>query len=182
MAKSLSSDNIRLPNDLIQPVKKLNDIFRSGQQKEVLTGLNTLIAALDRGEAIATYNGIDAKLQIIVETLNQLQHKPLDHIASSGNMMDARAAEPAGQVQEQRPIAPTQMQVARATAPAAPTVMIYLSSEGYGSNIFKTPVGEHYVKCGVWDEIPLSWLPMIQDQVQKSNHYNRSGFRLEVAG
>jgi uncharacterized coiled-coil protein SlyX len=75
MAKSLSSDNIRLPNNLIQPVKKLNEIFRSGHQKEVLTGLDVLIAALERGEAIATYNGIDAKLGAIVERLDKMQQR-----------------------------------------------------------------------------------------------------------
>jgi hypothetical protein len=183
--QSKSSEMIRVVKVLIPAVKSLNDLCRDGHADEIMLGLNHLITTIERGESLPSYAALDQKLQVILEKLDQVPAAaPIGTVqqpAANNQRQVARAAAPAGQV-KQKAIATPQTQDARAAAPAAPTVMIYLSSEGYSGTTFKTPVGEHHVKCGVWSEIPLSWLPMIQDQVQKSNHYQRSGFRLEVAG
>jgi hypothetical protein len=164
MAKSLSSDNIRLPNDLIQPIKKLNEVFRSGHQEEVLTGLSVLIAALDRGETIATYNSIDGKLGAIVQKLDQLAQLPPTTVT-------------VGSV-------PQPSAVAAATVPKspAPIAMIWLDHDTFAAHSFDIPGGQKRFRMGVWEEIPESWLPKIRQQVQLSAKWGMPGFRLEVSG
>jgi hypothetical protein len=184
MVKSLSSDNIRLPNDLIQPVKKLNEIFRSGQQGEVLTGLDVLIAALERGEAIATYNGIDAKLGMIMERLNQIEQRPpvAAPIVPQVPQPSAVAAAPVPKLETRQPIAPSSPQVQPTPKPPAPTVMIRLDHSTFGAHSFDVPGGQKRLRMGVWQEIPESWLPKIREQVRLSAKWGMPGFSLEVAG
>jgi hypothetical protein len=171
MAKSLSSDNIRLPNELIQPVKKLNDVFRSGQRQEVLTGLDVLIAALERGEAIATYNSIDEKLGAIVERLDQLEQR---QSAAVVNVPQVKPKPPAVTA------APTPKP--SAPKPPAPTVMIWIDHDAYAAHSFDVPGGAKRLRMGVWEEIPQHWLPKIKEQVGLSARWGMPGFRLEVAG
>jgi hypothetical protein len=170
--KSKSSDMVRLPNDIIEPVKKLNELFRSGQPDEVVQGMNTLIAALERGEAIATYNGIDAKLGAIVQRLDQMEQRQ-------------PAAAPIVPKVEPKPsavaaAAPTPK--ASAPKPPAPTVMIWIDHDTYAAHSFDVPGGAKRLRMGVWEEIPQHWLPKIKEQVGLSARWGMPGFRLEVAG
>jgi hypothetical protein len=174
MAKSLSSENIRLPNDLIQPMKRLNEIFRSGQQEEVLRGLDTLITALGRREAIASYNGIDGKLNIIVEKLDQLQRQPA---AVNHQMQVSRAVTPDGKIQQQQTIA-----TAPPPRPVLKTVQIRLDHGTYAAHTFNTPEGQQRFVMAVWREVPETWLPDIERQVRVSGSWGMPPFKLEVAG
>jgi hypothetical protein len=69
--KSKSSEMIRVINDLIPVVKNLNDLCRDGHGDEVLSGLGHLIATVERGESLSSYNGIDQKLAAILKKLDQ---------------------------------------------------------------------------------------------------------------
>jgi hypothetical protein len=170
MAKSLSSDNIRLPNPLIEPARKLNEIFRSGQQQEVLSGLDALITALERKEAIATYNGIDAKLEAIVERLDKMQQ---GQPAAAPIVLPPKPSAVAAATPAPKPSAPK---------PPAPTVTIWLEHPTLAAHSFDIPGGEKRLRMGIWEEIPESWLPKIKEQVRLSAKWGMPGFRLEVAG
>jgi hypothetical protein len=182
--KSKSSDMVRLPNDMIESVKKLNELFRSGQPDEVVQGLYTLIAALEKREAIATYNSIDVKLGAIVERLNQLEQRPpvAAPIVPQVQQPSAVAAAPVPKLETRQPIAPSLPQVQPTSKPPAPTVMIWLDHDSFAAHSFDVPGGEKRLKMGAWQEIPESWLPKIREQVKLSSRWGMPGFKLEIAG
>jgi hypothetical protein len=173
--KSKSSDMVRLPNDMIESIKKLNELFRSGQPDEVMQGLHTLVSALEKREAIATYNSIDAKLGAIVERLNQLeQHPP--------------ATAPIVPQSEPKPSAVAAATPApKASAPnlPAPTVKIRYDHDRAPEHSFSTPDGEITLIRGEWREVSLSAMPMIKAEVQKTAAnwlFCGGALKLEVAG
>lgn len=51
MTKSKSSDMIRVVNDLVPDVKKLNELYRAGYAEAILKGMQCLIEAIERGES-----------------------------------------------------------------------------------------------------------------------------------
>jgi hypothetical protein len=186
--KSKSSDMVRLPNDMIESVKKLNELFRSGQPDEVMQGLHTLVSALEKRETIATYNSIDAKLGMIMERLNQIEQRPpaaAPIVPQSPPSAVAAAPTP-------KPSTPTSVftEVSKNSLdtavptpkPPAPTVMIWLDHDSLAAHSFDVPGGQKRLRMAVWEEIPESWLPKIREQVRLSAKWGMPGFSLEVAG
>lgn len=169
--KSKSSEMIRLPNGMVEPVKKLNELFRSGQPDEVMQGLHTLIGALEKGETIAHYNAIDEKLGAIVQRLDQMEQRQ----PAAASIVPRT---------EPKPSAVAAAPLPKTSAPKhpAPTVMIWLDHDTLAAHSFDIPGGQKRLRMGVWQEIPESWLPKIKQQVQLSAKWGMPGFRLEVAG
>ncbi|MCU0570496.1 MAG: hypothetical protein MUF49_28475 [Oculatellaceae cyanobacterium Prado106] len=185
--KSKTSDMIRVLNELIPSVKKLNDLFRDGRAEEVLSGLSQLIASIERGESIAQFSRIDQKLEDILARLAKIDPPvPISHQprpVGDREIGKAIAQATPGTKTATRPMTTPTATPQQATTPPkqAATVKIMLDHGSYAAHHFQTPQGEQRFVMGQWREIPANWLPEIERQVKLSRSWGVAPFKLEVA-
>jgi hypothetical protein len=165
--KSKSSDMIRVVNDLIPTVKKLNDLCRDGHADKIVSGLGYLISAVEQGESLPSYANIDQKLQTILEKLDQAPAAPVSKVVQH------QAIAPAVKQQVQQPAAKPR--------PAPQTIQIRIDHGTYAAHNFNTPDGQERFVMGIWKEVPAAWLADIERQVRVSGAWGMQPFKLEIA-